>query len=129
MIEYCHLIRAKVFKQMNKNDEVENVDESNSRTNKQKHKFKETHPGTKFSYLKKLKLPVIPKISLPQGKLCCLEDLELNCDLLTGVVRDKRELYAKMALLMFYPFRKLEDLKTNGSYWNTFSNQLKKYIE
>ena len=30
---------------------------------------------------------------------------------------------------MFYPFRKLEDLKTNGSYWNTFSNQLKKYIE
>ena len=61
----------KSFKQMNKNDEVENVDDSNSRTNKQKHKFKKTHPGTIFSYLKKLKLPVIPKISLPHLKFHC----------------------------------------------------------
>ena len=119
----------KSFKQINKNDEEENVDETNSRTNKQNHKFKETHPGTKFSYLKRLKLPVIPQVSLPHGKLCPLEELELNSECPTRDVTEKRELYAKMALLMFHPFRELEDLKNNGSYWKTFSKQLKNYIE
>jgi hypothetical protein len=37
-------------------------------------------------------------------------------------------MYAKMALLMFYPFRDLNDLKSNGSYWRLFHNELKKHI-
>ena len=37
---------------------------------------------------------------------------------------DKREDYAKIALMMFYPFRKLEDLQLNGSYWNLFFREL-----
>jgi hypothetical protein len=33
-----------------------------------------------------------------------------------------------MALLMFYPFRQLDDLKFNGSYWKMFNNELQKHI-
>ena len=30
---------------------------------------------------------------------------------------------------MFYPFRRLEDLKTDGSYWKKFEGQLQMYSE
>ncbi len=40
----------------------------------------------------------------------------------------KREMYAKTALLMFYPFRQSNDLKYNGSYWRLFHNELEKHI-
>ena len=37
----------------------------------------------------------------------------------------KREMYAKMALIMFYPFRELSDLTCIGeSYWRTFHHEL-----
>ena len=29
---------------------------------------------------------------------------------------------------MFYPFRQLNDLKYNGSYWRLFHNELRKHI-
>jgi hypothetical protein len=37
-------------------------------------------------------------------------------------------MYAKIALLMFYPFRQLNDLKYDGSYWRLFHNELEKHI-
>jgi hypothetical protein len=40
----------------------------------------------------------------------------------------KHEMYAKIALLMFYPFQQLNDLKYNGSYWRLFHYKLKKHI-
>ena len=46
----------------------------------EKYKFRESHPGYNFSYLTKLKHPTIPRISLPPGKLCSLEELELQKD-------------------------------------------------
>ena len=30
---------------------------------------------------------------------------------------------------MFYPFRQLNDLKYNGSYWRLFQNELQKHIK
>jgi hypothetical protein len=30
---------------------------------------------------------------------------------------EKREIYAKMALMIFYPFRWLADLRIEGSHW------------
>ena len=32
-------------------------------------------------------------------------------------------MYAKMALVMFYPFRTLNDLKLHDSYWKLFNKQ------
>jgi hypothetical protein len=40
----------------------------------------------------------------------------------------KREMYAKVALLMFYLFRQMNDHKCDGSYWKMFHNELEKHI-
>ena len=90
-----------------------------------KYKFKDSHPGYKFSHLTELKHPTIPKISLPRDKLCPIEELELHLINLNEDTIDKREMYAKMALIMFSPFCELSDLTCNGeSYWKTFQQEL-----
>ena len=38
-------------------------------------------------------------------------------------------MYAKMALLMFYPFRQLKDLEVDGSYWRQFHKQLQCHLK
>ena len=83
----------------------------------QTYEFSESHPGYKFSHLSKLKHSTIPRIALPQNKLCSLEELELQHTNSTEKSHDKQEMYAKMALLMFYPYRKLYNLTDDGSYW------------
>jgi hypothetical protein len=70
-----------------------------------KYKFKETHPVLKFSHLIQLKFPSIPRIALPKGKLCPLNELEQKCTNPPHHVVGKREVYAKIALLMFYPLQ------------------------
>ena len=44
-------------------------------------------------------------------------------------VKENREYYAKIVLLMFYPVWMLKDLKTDGSYWKKFEGQLQMYSE
>jgi hypothetical protein len=62
---------------------------------------------------------------LPRDKLCPIEELELHSTNLNEITIDKREMYAKMALIMFYPFRELSDLTCIGeSYWKTFHQEL-----
>ncbi len=90
-----------------------------------KYKFKESNPGYKFSHLTELKHPTIPKISLPRYKLCPIEELELHLIDPNEDTIDKHEMYAKMALTMFYPFCELSDLTCIGeSYWKTFQQEL-----
>jgi hypothetical protein len=66
--------------------------------------FSDTHPGHRFSHLKKTKIPTIPRIASPKGKLCPIKDLQLKIDKPTEESFDKQEMYATMTLLMFYPF-------------------------
>jgi len=49
--------------------------------------------------------------------------LEVNSNAPSQLAKEKRETYAKMALMMFFPFRELDDLITNGSYWTTFDRE------
>ena len=91
--------------------------------------FSERHPGHAFSHLCKLKCPTIPKISLPPNKMCSVEELELNNKMPTEETSDKREWYAKMALLMFYPYRSLGDLKICTTYWSLFCRELQLHLE
>ena len=42
---------------------------------------------------------------------------------------DKREIYVKMALLMFYLFRCLNDLTIEGSYWEKISQELQRHLD
>jgi hypothetical protein len=45
-----------------------------------------------------------------------MEELELHLTNPTEGLLDDHEMYAKMALLMFYPFQQLTDLTCHGSY-------------
>jgi hypothetical protein len=90
-----------------------------------KYKFKQSHPGYKFSHLTELKHPTIPRISLPRDKLFPIEEVELHLTNPNEDLTDKCEMYAKMALKMFYPFRELSDLTCiGGSYWKRFIQEL-----
>jgi hypothetical protein len=51
----------------------------------------------------------------------------LNAENSTEDSIDKPEMYAKMALLMFYPFRQLTDLTCKKSYWKKFHLELTKH--
>jgi len=94
-----------------------------------KYQFCKSHPGYEFCCLYKLKNPTIPKISLPPHKLCSLIELDIQNENSTEKSHDKREMYAKMALLMFYPYQTLNDIKIDGSYWKKFNEQRHLYIK
>ena len=46
-----------------------------------------------------------------------MEELELKHTNSIEKSHDKQKMYAKMALLMFYPYQKLNDMTDDGSYW------------
>jgi hypothetical protein len=94
----------------------------------QTYEFSDSHPGYKFSHLSKLKYSTIPRIALPQNKICSLEELELQHTNSTEISHDKQEMYAKMALLMFYHYRKLNDLTDDGRYWKNFHKELQCHL-
>jgi hypothetical protein len=121
----CYKKGFNAFWKVHVNDEEENT---YIKGGVKKYKFKETHPGLKFSNLIQLKFPSIPRIALPKGMLCPLNELDLKCTNLPHHVVGKHEMHAKIALLMFYPFRQLNDLKCDGSYWKMFHNELEKHI-
>ena len=67
---------------------------------------------------------VIPKVYIPERKLCRVEYLKLDIAHVNDDTRLMRETYAKIALLVFYPHRELCDLKMGGSYWTLFASEL-----
>ncbi len=64
---------------------------------------------------------------MPKDKLCSLNELQLNAKNPTEDSIDKREMYVKMALLMFYPFQQLTDLTCKKRYWKKFHSELTKH--
>ena len=67
--------KFKTFEMMKKDANIEN---ENNEENSTRIQFMEDHPGCHFSYLKELKLPVIPKISMKKGVLCDIELLKMD---------------------------------------------------
>ena len=74
-----------------------------------------------------LKKMVIPKVFLPKGKLCNVEDLDLQNKHPCEFTQQKREDYSKQALLMFYPHQKLADIMLDESHWKLFFRELELY--
>ena len=73
--------------------------------------------------MSKLVLHVILKLSLPRGKLCNIELLKIDVsdpDADTVVLEEQ---YAKIALLMCYPFHRINDLMIEGSFWMLVDEQ------
>ena len=67
-------------------------------------------------------------MALPQNKLCSLEELELQHTNSTEKSHDKQEMYAKMALLMFFLYRKLNDRTDDGCYWKKIHKELQCHL-
>ena len=89
--------------------------------------FRHTHPGVLFSHLEELKHIVIPKISFPKDRLCDIQALRIGDNQVDQQTRNFREDYAKIALLMFYPYRKIKHLQKKGSYWKCFMREYRKH--
>ena len=47
----------------------------------------------------------VPKILMPKGLICDLEELQLSKENLSEEALQIRENYAKVALILFYPFQ------------------------
>jgi hypothetical protein len=63
---------------------------------------------------------VIPIISMPVGRICDVELLRIGDTSPNAEVKRLCEGYAKYALMLFYPFTSLSELKDHGSYWRKF---------
>jgi hypothetical protein len=103
-ITRCYKKGYNAFQKVHVNDEEENT---YIQGGVKKYKFKETHPGHKFSHLIQLKFPSIPRIALSKGMLCPLNELDLKCTNPPQHVIGECEMYAKIALLMLHPFQQL----------------------
>ena len=89
--------------------------------------FLEGHSGRHFTKLRKLPSSVIPIMFYDSDRLAELRLLDLTSNLVYEETQRIREEYAKIALLMFYPFRTIEDIKLQGSHWKLFQRELESY--
>jgi hypothetical protein len=85
--------------------------------------FQEDHPGRRYCYLKKMEFITIPKTSIPYGMLCDLDDLELHKENISIKAHESRINYAKVALVLFYPFRD-NDILSCGNHCNLWQKFL-----
>ena len=79
------------------------------------------HPSHKYMEMSRRKHIIIPSINsinlLPNVALLDLQSGRTNNLFLT---KNTRENYAKIILLLFYPYRMQEDLRHEGSYWKRY---------
>jgi hypothetical protein len=72
----------------------------------------------------KLQHWVVPMMYYDGARMSSIVRLRINDDVCDENTHEMREDYAKLALLMFFPFRKLEDIKLEGSHWKLFHREL-----
>lgn len=72
----------------------------------------------------KLQHWVVPMMYYDGARMSSFVKLRINDDVCDENMHKMHEDYAKLALLMFFPFRKLEDIKLEGSYWKLFHCEL-----
>jgi hypothetical protein len=88
--------------------------------------FVDDHPGRLYVQCVPREHWVIPRVSFIKNSLCMIADLKINNEHPSANTIRIREVYAKTALLQFYPYRTDDDLKINDSYWMQFMVELQK---
>ena len=82
--------------------------------------FTDEHPSHKYMSLNKRKKIAVPRIGVSK-MIPNVKDLHLNeMGNQSEDVMEKRETYAKIALVLFYPFRIRSDLVLGSSYWRKY---------
>jgi hypothetical protein len=95
---------------------------------KNKFEFLTSHPSKDYCYLIEQSTEKIPKVFTEKDVFCSIDNLEMENQQQTISKHTVlcRENYARNALLLFYPYRNLQDLLTEGTFWKTFQSELLK---
>ena len=106
---------------------INKIDEEIGDCNLERYRFLCDHPGYKFVYLQKRKHMVVPRIMYNKGNWPRIDRLKLfekEAYIPDQVTMSARETYGKMSLMLFLPFRTLNDLKSvnSNSYWIHFQD-------
>ena len=96
----------------------------NSDKNTSVFRFCEEHPSYKYILLQRRKTIAVPQITSSK-LLPNIKDLKIGKNDVSNETTLYREQYAKIALLLFHPFRVKEDLIINGSFWAKYMNLMK----
>ena len=89
-------------------------------TTTKSYKFAGGHQGQKYIHLTRRAHPVIPIINMVTD-LCSINSLDvLDDNPMDSGKPQRRERYAKTAMMLFYPFRHAKDLMEDDSYWHKF---------
>ena len=86
-------------------------------------KFFQEHPSSKIMCMKKRKHIGIPQISSTKI-IPNISSLKMGTVNPSDDIKAEREKYAKIALLLFHPFRSRDDLLLNGSFWNKYISSI-----
>ena len=97
---------------------------NNQPQNRSEFDFLNGHTGRNFTKLRKLPSSVIPVMFYDKDRLAELKRLDMSSNIIHEATHQIREEYAKIALLMFYPFRTIEDIQLEGSHWKLFEREL-----
>ena len=89
--------------------------------------FIEGHEAKMYTKLVKLTQWVIPMMFYDGDSLCNMEHLQLGHSEVNPIAKELREEYAKIALMMFYPFRNKSDLLLNNNHWDLFEQELTRH--
>jgi hypothetical protein len=82
--------------------------------------FQDEHPSRGRSHVRELKHIQVPVIYTTQS-FPDIGQLELDSDTPSKNAEMQREYYAKLALLLFYPFRNFDQLRhKDGSFWSKY---------
>jgi len=82
--------------------------------------FQEEHPSKKRSHMRELKRIQIPLI-YTKREMPSISELEVDSSTPSSNAEMQREYYAKLSLLLLYPFRDFSELKhEDGSFWSKY---------
>ena len=121
-----HYEKAKIPPKKKSGGQNDDDDDNINRESESKVRFFfcEEHPSSQVMCMKKKKHFEIPQIS--STKLFPnVSQLEMNSRRPSSAAIKVREEYAKMALLLFCPFRSRSDLQQNGSFWTKYRSSLR----
>ena len=89
--------------------------------------FTEGHEARMYTKMIKRTQWVVPMMFYDGESLCNIQHLQLGQTEVNPIAKELREEYAKMALMMFYPFRNKSDLLLNDNHWDLFEQELTKH--
>ena len=110
-------------------DDTENIDSTKSTksNNADESEFTKGHEARMYTKMIKRTQWVVPMMFYDGDSLCNMEHLQLGHSEANPIAQELREEYAKVALMMFYPFRNKNDLLLNDNHWDLFEQELNRH--